>query len=132
MAGRPRKPKNSKVLEGTFRKDRDNPNAPRPRPGIPEAPDWMPPEAQREWGRVVAEMESLGIVCKLDRSDLAVYCCLWAKFVESMQPGGDMLPAHYIAQMRAYSTSFGMNPAGREKLTVRKEKDERANKWANL
>lgn len=129
MAGRPKKPKGAKVLEGTFRKDRDNPSAPRPRPGIPEAPDWMPPEAQREWGRIVAEMENLGILCKLDRSDLATYCVLWAKFVESAQ-GGDLLPAHYIAQMRSYSTSFGMNPAGREKLTVREQKDESKSKWA--
>lgn len=129
MAGRPKKPENVKVLQGTFRKDRANAKAPRPRPGIPEAPDWMPPEAQREWGRVVAELENLGIVCKLDRSDLAAYCVLWAQFVESAKKG-ELLPAAFIAQMRCYSNSFGLNPAAREKLTMPEKFEPKKSKYA--
>jgi phage terminase small subunit len=128
MAGRPRKPHNVKVLEGTFRKDRENTSAPRPNPGIPEAPEWMLPEAQREWGRVIAEMENLGIITKLDRSMLAAYCQMWARWVEA-EKVNEPLPASHMAQMRYLAASFGLDPAAREKLNAKPKEPEKKNKY---
>lgn len=127
MAGRPRKPKGAKLLQGTFRKDRDNTYAPRPKLGIPEAPDWMPAAAQREWGRVTNEMENLGVIAKLDMTALAAYCCLWAKFEEWIR-GEDTVTmnAGMIAQLRGLMGTLGIGPANREKLKAHKPEEKKS------
>ena len=48
---------------------------------IPSAPKWIWPEARKEWRRLGAELERYGLISKLDRAALVLYCQAWAKLV---------------------------------------------------
>jgi len=48
---------------------------------IPSAPKWIWPEARKEWRRIGAELQRYGLVSKLDRAALVLYCQAWAKLV---------------------------------------------------
>jgi P27 family predicted phage terminase small subunit len=47
----------------------------------PECPAYLWPEARREWVRISAELEDAGLVAKIDRAALAIYCQAWARMV---------------------------------------------------
>src|SRR5687768_15051802 len=47
----------------------------------PDCPKHLWPEARREWKRVSAELEDAGLVAKIDRAALALYCQAWARMV---------------------------------------------------
>ena len=74
MAGRKKLPTNLKILKGTQRADRVNPNEPMPDPNIPEAPDFLSKDALIEWGRITAQLFKLGLLTDIDMAALALYC----------------------------------------------------------
>ena len=47
----------------------------------PDCPKHLWPEARREWKRISAELEAAGLVAKVDRAQLALYCQAWARMV---------------------------------------------------
>lgn len=53
---------------------------------IPNCPKHLWAEARKEWKRVSAELERYGLISKLDRAALSLYCQAWARLVwaESM------------------------------------------------
>ncbi len=53
----------------------------RPEVEIPDCPSWLWVEAKKEWKRVSAELEKYGLISKLDRSALVLYCQAWARMV---------------------------------------------------
>lgn len=53
----------------------------RPEVEIPDFPSWIWPEAKKEWKRISAELEAYGLVSRLDRAALVLYCQAWAKMV---------------------------------------------------
>lgn len=53
----------------------------RPEVEIPDFPSWIWPEAKKEWKRIGFELERYGLVSKLDRAALVLYCQAWAKMV---------------------------------------------------
>ena len=48
---------------------------------IPDAPKHLWPAAKKEWKRISAELEVYGLISKLDRAALALYCQAWARWV---------------------------------------------------
>jgi P27 family predicted phage terminase small subunit len=52
-----------------------------PQVEIPGCPRHLLPEARKEWRRITPELERYGLVSKLDRSALALYCQAWARWV---------------------------------------------------
>lgn len=46
---------------------------------IPSAPRWIWPEAKKEWRRLGAELERYGLISRLDRAALVLYCQAWAR-----------------------------------------------------
>lgn len=48
---------------------------------IPDCPPHLLPEARKEWRRITPELERYGLISKLDRSALALYCQAWARWV---------------------------------------------------
>jgi phage terminase small subunit len=48
---------------------------------IPDYPKWLWPEARKEWKRISAELERYGLISKLDRAALSLYCQAWARMV---------------------------------------------------
>ena len=51
----------------------------KPEVEIPDFPSWIWPEAKKEWKRITVELEHYGLVSKLDRAALVLYCQAWAK-----------------------------------------------------
>ena len=48
---------------------------------IPGCPKHLLPEAKKEWRRIAPELQSLGLISKLDRTALALYCQAYAWLV---------------------------------------------------
>lgn len=48
---------------------------------LPHAPAWIWPEAKKEWKRLGTLLLEYGLVSKLDRAALVLYCQAWSKLV---------------------------------------------------
>ena len=48
---------------------------------VPGCPPHLLPEARKEWKRITPELERYGLISKLDRGALALYCQAWARWV---------------------------------------------------
>lgn len=48
---------------------------------IPNCPRHLLPEARKEWRRITPELERYGLISKLDRAALALYCQAYARWV---------------------------------------------------
>ena len=134
--GRPRKPDKLKVLHGTYRKDRAY-DEPRPVLEEPSCPSWLRQEAKREWKRVVPILLELGLLSKLDRAVLSVYCDAWADVYECEKTLRKVGPTFttekgYVVQhpmvamkskardqIRAFGSLLGLSPSDRTRLDVR-------------
>lgn len=53
----------------------------KPEVEIPDYPSWLWAEAKKEWKRISVELEKYGLISKLDRAALVLYCQAWAKMV---------------------------------------------------
>ena len=150
MAGRPRKPTNLKVLKGTQRKSRINPNEPEPELKIPSAPDFLNDEALKEWYRVTKVLSALGLLTEIDGTMLALYAQSYARMVKYeaiVAKNGELYktkngsvqlsPAMWIinrchAQIHKYLTEFGMSPAARSKVSGQKSESKNENPFSKI
>ena len=148
MAGRKKIPTKLKILKGTQRADRFNPNEPMPDPNIPEAPDHLSKDALIEWGRISNHLAKLGLLSDLDMAALAMYCQAWDRIVKyekivekssELHKSGENItlsPAMWVIN-KAYDqcykllTEFGMSPASRAKVSAKEQKKE-ADPWAKF
>jgi P27 family predicted phage terminase small subunit len=74
------KPTNLKILTGTARSHRINPQEPKPQVAAPQAPEHLTDIARDEWVRVVEELVNLGILTNLDRGALAADCQAYGRW----------------------------------------------------
>lgn len=82
-AGRPKKPPQLKILEGSFRKDRDDLGISQMKPvGMPECPAWLPKSAAKYWGEIGPKLEQVGLISLLDSAAFAAHCDSVGKFEE--------------------------------------------------
>ena len=44
---------------------------------IPSPPKWLSNHAVKEWRRIGAELEALGLIAQIDKASLATYCQTW-------------------------------------------------------
>ena len=129
------------MLDGTLSPERAK-RHPAPTLTEPTKPDWLSPEAGREWDRVVPELSRLRLLSSVDHSSLAVYCEAWSSFVQAavdvrergvLIPGarsGDLVrnPSAQVMRdsattMRAYATEFGLTPQARARMTLPTDDD---------
>ena len=66
MAGRKPKPTAVKKLEGNPGKRKLNSKEPVPAKGMPTCPDWLMPEAKKEWERLAELMNQMGVLTEVD------------------------------------------------------------------
>ncbi len=112
-----------------------------PKSVAPACPDFLTTDAKAEWRRIVEDLVVLGVVTKIDRAELAVYCQAWGdwklarKKISSLRDDEgyvDITPSGYKQlgvwmqmanraedRMRTAGNSFGLNPAARARLEVR-------------
>jgi P27 family predicted phage terminase small subunit len=48
---------------------------------VPDAPRHLSKEARKEWRRITVELEELGLISRMDRAALAIYCQTWGRLV---------------------------------------------------
>jgi P27 family predicted phage terminase small subunit len=102
-------------------------------------PTHLDTEARKEWKRISVELEKLGLVAKIDRAALGVYCVAysrWAKAEKNLKNMGDdglidTTPSQYkqisvwlqisnraVEQMHKFLAEFGMTPSARNRVSV--------------
>lgn len=133
MAGRPPKPTSIHAVQGTARKSRiaarngelvlDT--------GMPAPPDFLPPDALVEWGRVTSMSKYARALTGADRATLAMYCGLYAEWASSFKPGADPMLTSRMALFMNIAGKLGMNPSDRVKVHVPLE-EKPANRFAQL
>jgi P27 family predicted phage terminase small subunit len=52
-----------------------------PEVAVPDAPRHLSKEARKEWKRITVELAELGLVSRLDRAALSIYCQTWGRLV---------------------------------------------------
>lgn len=136
--GRKIKPVELKVLEGTYRKDRDNPNAPKVTGDLISPPTYFS-EAQADVWKYAIENAPKGLLKKLDISILeiwvnayVVYRECYGKVQEMGQvvtsPSGYPIVNPYLSNMNKQSVimmkaaaEMGFTPTSRSKVSVEQE-----------
>lgn len=115
-----------------------NTSEPQPKTGAPSRPEWLLPEAKREWNRVLAAYEGLQLITWADRAALSAYCQSWARYVEAEQrltamqaeDGHDemdlrrqaMVCDKRLVEMLALGGKFGLNPSDRSRISMSEAK----------
>lgn len=56
-----------------------------PEVAIPDVPKHLSKEARKEWRRITVELDEVGLISKLDRAALAIYCQTWGRLVLAEQ-----------------------------------------------
>ena len=79
--GRPRKPTSLKVIKGTNRPDRNEPQT-LVAAGVPDCPDWLGDEAKKYWDLMAPQLEQEGLLSVLDLAPFALHCQAWGFYVE--------------------------------------------------
>lgn len=85
MAGRKPKPTAVKKLEGNPGKRKLNTKEPVPAKGMPDCPEWLLPEAKKEWERLADLMNQMGIPTEVDMAAFAAYCQSYARWKEAQE-----------------------------------------------
>lgn len=74
---------------------------------IPDYPAWIWPEAKKEWKRIATELERYGLISKLDRAALVLYCQAWAKMVWAERQLTRAMKAAEDAREKAEAAGLG-------------------------
>lgn len=74
------KPTSLKLVTGTARADRLNPDEIKPGIAKPEPPEHLTEAARKEWDRVAYELHALGVLTNLDRGALGAYCQAYGRW----------------------------------------------------
>ena len=134
--GPSRKPTELKILHGETRKERLNPNKPKPAAGGLTRPADMDDRAKRVWDRQVRAMRLTGVLTIVDTDVLRAYCEAVsryetaAKLIQSSGPvvrgqNGQLVknPLHQVVRdnamlIRLLGRDLGFAPGAREGITV--------------
>jgi P27 family predicted phage terminase small subunit len=124
--------------------------------GSPDCPDWLDKYAQSAWDQIAPQLETLGVLTKIDGHALALLCQTWAKWQraeEMIQKHGEVYPiktdagevkylqqSPYVAiarssgeQLTRLFREFGLTPSSRTRIQVdmatdaKTDKDKRIN-----
>jgi P27 family predicted phage terminase small subunit len=133
-------PDNVRKLRGNAGK-RKPPRRPKPVVATPSKPSDLKGEALAEWKRITPELERMGLLSKLDRGILLLYCAsygIWSDAWAQIREDGSVtvderkLPRkHPLWQvfrdsagiMAGAAKDLGLTPAARGRMTV-PEKEE--------
>jgi P27 family predicted phage terminase small subunit len=154
--GQNRKAKPAKVLQGTFRPDRDGAkpavgtqDSKEKRRKFPSCPEWLSEAARMEWRRLAPGLADR--VETLDRAAFAAYCDAYARWkdaTESLGRHGSQfyeLPngcpavrpelkaiAQALREMKAYAEALGLTPLARTRVPSSAPKDPQGDPWDNI
>lgn len=149
---RPRKPDALKKIEGTYRKDRSQTDAPTPDViASLNPPSWMVhPDALKEWSRVTREMADVNLLTSMDQTTIAMYCTALADYLDAvdiLSVEGSTIKSstgtkivHPAVSMRneawkrlmSAAKELGMTPVARTNLKVSPVAEKRDNPFLSV
>jgi P27 family predicted phage terminase small subunit len=148
--GRKPKPTALKLIQGTYRPDRANPNEPNPRPGIPPCPKFLQGEARKQYNKMAKKLARIGLMTELDDMALSMLCQGWSEYLEATDqvkksgmlvksPNGFPVVNPYLTaanqalkKVRSLLAEFGMTPGSRSRIHAASVADESDNAWAQF
>lgn len=111
---------------------------------VPDPPSHLSDEALCEWRRISVELEKLGVIAKVDRAALGVYCQAYGRWAQAEKKLGELgddgivekTPSGYkqigvwlqvsnraVEQMHKFLAEFGMTPSSRSRVTINPQFD---------
>lgn len=140
QGGHNRKPTELKIIHGTARKDRMNPNEPKPEPmkDNSEPPYWVKGHlARKTWRTTYEKLKRLGILKETDEIAFEMLVSMYVRWRESAEktdldpyitPNG-FQSAHpsvgielkFAKELRTLLSEFGMTPSSRSRVSVGNE-----------
>jgi len=141
--GRPPIPKAINDARGDPGKKRRYQTEPVAPTGKPLCPKHLGRVAKQEWKSIVPLLEQLGVLSKIDRSALEIYCSAYGRYRQAQQelektgyvlttPNGFKMKSPWVAimnealnQCKRFLIEFGLTPAARAKLSIRQGSDQK-------
>lgn len=136
MRGAKPQPTALKLIKGETRKERLNPNEPKPVPVAPKCPPYVKGLARRIWKEYAPKLERLGILTEVDGLAFADLCLMQADFLhyrKRIEEEGDVFttdkgyrgqdPVFVMAhksldKAKALFAEFGLTPSARTRLSI--------------
>ncbi len=139
MRGRKPVPTALKELRGNPGRRPIKAREPKPARSAPKCPAHLQPAVKKEWKRMAALLEPLGLLTEIDGDALEAYCVAYARWDEAEKviqktgmvtkaPSGYPMISPYLSvankameQARRFLIEFGMTPSSRTRVTVQEE-----------
>ncbi|TVS18954.1 MAG: phage terminase small subunit P27 family [Gammaproteobacteria bacterium] len=149
------KPTALKKLEGTYRADREAPNAPEVEPGLPDLPEgwedapWSD-HATKEYWHIGPQLVRLGLLSEVDRAAFLSYCDYWGRWMyyrgqvakhgdKQTTAGGFESQSADVQMMNKAQEGvkkclamFGLSPADRTRVSSGIKQDQEENPFKKL
>ncbi len=136
--GHNKKPESLKIIQGTFRKDRANPNSPKLKSIAPSPSYSLPKQAKNEYLKLSKLLLDMGVLSEPDQGELENLSIIRAQIkylskrlfnVTDMNEFRKVQIAinDAIKISNALSIRFGLSPADRSRVNLSQEKKH--NKW---
>lgn len=110
-------------------------------PGVPDCPDWLDEDGKAAWEQLVPQLQSMGVLTRIDGNALARYCKLWARWRKAeafIDQHGEVYPlkdekgkvkylaqfpqvniaANLAQQLTRLEQEFGLTPSARTRIHV--------------
>jgi P27 family predicted phage terminase small subunit len=134
MAGRKPLPTHLKLVKGTSRPHRANPEEPRPTVTVPDPPDHLEKRARARFTEMAEILARHGLMTELDTSALARYSVVWCRWVDTeaevkrrgpvvKTEGGNIIQNPFLSiankcllQMAQIESEFGLTPSSRSRI----------------
>jgi len=149
MSGRPPDPERIAWLKGDTTKIRHKYVEPIAPLGCPECPTHFDDVAKAEWLRITTALDSMALLSKADATTLEIYCQAYARYrkaEERLKTEGEIIVCssgyqtispqltiinRCVEQMHKLLVEFGMTPAARSRMRLKKQ-DKPKGKWDGL
>lgn len=140
--GRPRKPTILKIVKGTEKPSRVNPDEPKPDASIPKAPHFLSKHGRQHWNEVAPLLCDMGLMSELYSPAFAMYCQHYGLFVKAQYmlrkkgetettSNGNLIQSPWVGisntaanNAKGLLSLFGLTPADISKVSGRKEKEK--------
>ena len=133
MRGRKPKPKAFKLLEGTYRSERDHGRQPEPEVIQHDMPADLDGPAAQKWRELAPKLEALGVLTELDGDLFEAYCRAHGRYLkanerlDALAAGdvdatsirkGEISVEKAEGSMKALGSEFGLSPSSRSRLSL--------------
>lgn len=122
-----------KVIAGTFRPDREVPDAPEFElvDQFPDPPQHLNADGARIWSDLGPQLVAAKVLQVVDLYALQQLCYAWQRAVAKQKAGMDITAAEDMA-LKALWSEFGMTPASRRKVAAGGDSKKAGNKFGAL